>query len=173
LGKFIPPFGALTCRVQHEFFHRYTADEHTLVCLEKLDAVWNDPAAFPRAHELFRQIERPHVLHLALLLHDTGKSRPGQPHAEVGQLLGAVVRHHLLMAHISQRRDLEDPDVIRAFARRLGGAEALAHLTLHTLCDTLGTIESLWNDFKDMLLWTLYQRAQPVLTGEAEFVELE
>lgn len=191
LGKFLPPFGALTCRVQHEFFHRYTADEHTLVCLEKLDAVWNNPAAFPRAHELFRQLERPHILYLALLLHDTGKSRPGQPHAEAGagiaertarrlglpppavQLLGAVVRHHLLMAHISQRRDLDDPDVIRAFARQLGGAEALAHLTLHTLCDTLGTSESLWNDFKDMLLWTLHQRALPVLTGEAEFVERE
>lgn len=191
LGKFLPAFGALTCRVQHEFFHRYTADEHTLVCLEKLDAVWNGPAAFPRAHEVFRQLERPHLLYLALLLHDTGKARPGGDHAAAGagiaertgrrlglpppavHLLATVVRHHLLMAHVSQRRDLDDPDVVQAFARQIGNAETLAVLTLHTICDTLGTSETLWNDFKDTLLWTLHQRALPVLTGGTEFLERE
>jgi [protein-PII] uridylyltransferase len=191
LGKYLPAFGALTCRVQHEFYHRYTADEHTLVCLGQLDAVWNQPDRHRRYHELLRQLERPHLLSLALLLHDAGKALDTGDHAEAGarlaertgrrlgltpgtvHTLATVVRHHLLMARVSQRRDLDDPVVVRQFAQQVGNAETLDLLTLHTLCDTLGTSESLWNDFKDTLLWTLRQRTLPVVTGGTEFIERE
>ena len=192
LGKYIPEFGKLTCLVQHEFYHQYTADEHTLVCLEKLDRVWEAGAEpYARYSPLFQSLERPFLLYLALLLHDVGKPVGHGHHAQVsGQMAGRVaqrlgldgsathnlrlvIENHLLMAITSQRRDLEDPAVIRAFAKEVQNAEALKFLTLHTLADSLATSDKLWNDFKNMLLWTLHLKALPLLTDGTEFVRAE
>ena len=191
LGKYIPEFGRLTCLVQHEFYHQYAADEHTLVCLEQLDRVWeskDDP--YKNYAPLFQSLERPGLLYLALLLHDVGKAeRHNQGlHAEASaalalraakrlrldsaatQILRIIVENHLLMAGISQRRDLDDPTVVRQFARQIGTPEALNLLTLLTFADSQGTSDKLWNGFKDALLWDLYARAMPLLTGGTEFV---
>ena len=187
LGKYIPEFGKLTCLVQHEFYHVYTADEHTLVCLEQLDRIW-DAKTEPHAGyaSLFRELERPHLLYLALLLHDVGKADPHGHHeiassdlaARVAQRLGLdgaathnlrlVIENHLLMASVSQRRDLEDPEVIRAFVNQMQNLEVLRLLTLHTFVDSEGTSDKLWNDFKNSLLWTLHRKALPLLAGGAE-----
>jgi [protein-PII] uridylyltransferase len=191
LGKYIPEFGRLTCLVQHEFYHQYAADEHTLVCLEQLDRVWEAQAA-PYKHysPLFQSLERPGLLYLALLLHDVGKSerhkRGGHPavsaemamHAAkrlhldstVAHTLRVIVENHLLMAAVSQRRDLDDPSVIRIFARQIETPETLNLLTLLTFADSQGTSDKLWNGFKDTLLWQLHSRAMALLTGGSEFV---
>lgn len=192
LGKYIPEFGKLTCLVQHEFYHQYTADEHTLVCLEKLDRVW-EAREEPYLHysPLFQGLERPFLLYLALLLHDVGKANPEGRHAEIGgelaervalrlgldgsatHLLRLVIENHLAMAITSQRRDLSDPNVIRAFAKQIQNAEVLSLLTLHTFADSMATSDKLWNDFKDSLLWMLHRKAMPLLTVDTEFVRAE
>ncbi len=191
LGKYIPEFGKLTCLVQHEFYHQYAADEHTLVCLEQLDRIW-EATEMPYKHyaPLFQSLERPGLLYLALLLHDVGKAEGHKKggHAEVSadmamraakrlQLDGAashtlrvIIENHLLMATVSQRRDLDDPVVIRNFSRQLQTPESLNLLTLLTFADSQGTSDKLWNGFKDSLLWQLHSRAMVLLTGGTEFL---
>ena len=192
LGKYIPEFGKLTCLVQHEFYHQYTADEHTLVCLEQLDRVWEAKGApYENYAPLFQSLERPFLLYLALLLHDVGKADGHGNHSEVGAALAArvaqrlaltgtatqtlrtVIEHHLLMASVSQRRDLGDPSVIRQFARQMQHPEILTLLTLHTFVDAQATSDKLWNGFKDALLRDLYARTLPLLAGGNEFVRAE
>src|SRR5437870_3063972 len=126
LGRYIPEFGQLTCLVQHEFLHRYTADEHTLVCIDKLDALTetNDPklVAYRR---IFEELEDPLVLYLALLLHDSGKAVGARPHSEASALFAQrvatrlqlsseerkslilLVDHHLTLSRIAQQRNLD------------------------------------------------------------------
>lgn len=192
LGKYMPEFGKLTCLVQHEFYHQYTTDEHTLVCIEKLDQVWEAKAAPYNAYsEIFQSIERPYVLYLALLLHDSGKAYRTGKHEDVGgklalkvarrmgletpitQALKLLIVNHLTMAQVSQRRDLDDPAVIRTFAKQMHSVENLIMLTLHTFADSMGTSDQLWNGFKDSLLWTLFQKTRTVLTGGTDFLRAE
>src|ERR1700682_265648 len=127
LGRYIPEFGELTCLVQHEFFHRYTADEHTLVCIDKLDSLIDTEDPKLAAYKsLFLKVEDPYVLYLALLLHDTGKASGARHHAEASALnaqkvaarlqlsperrrkLILLVDHHMTLSEIAQRRNLED-----------------------------------------------------------------
>ena len=192
LGKYLPEFGKLTCLVQHEFFHIYTADEHTLMCVQKLDDIWAGRVANPAPYqELFQQVERPFILYLALLLHDTGKSAHGKHHEQDSAKLAErvadrlkldgtathslrlLVEHHLAIIQISQRRDLDDPVVVRHFAALVQTPENLHKLTLHTLADSLGTSDKLWNGFKDMLLWTLHRKTFAELTGATVFLRAE
>lgn len=192
LGKYLPEFGKLTCLVQHEFYHRYTADEHTLVCLEMLDRIWDaEQPPFNHYTEIFQHIERPFVLYLALLLHDAGKATHQKGHSNASSELASrvarrlglnptvthtlrlIIDHHLLMSQVSQRRDLDDPAVIRNFAGIVKTSEHLVFLTLHTFVDSQGTSDQLWNDFKETLLWTLYQKTLNLLTRETEFLREE
>ena len=190
LGKYIPEFGKLTCLVQHEFYHQYAADEHTLVCLEQLDRIWEaKEPPFKNYTPLFQSLERPGLLYLALLLHDVGKAADHEKgkHAQTGaalsmraarrlqldeaatNILEFLVENHLLMATLSQRRDLDDPAVIRQFSRDVGTPEKLNLLMLLTFADSQGTSDKLWSGFKDSLLWQLHSRSLTALTGGTEF----
>jgi len=190
LGKYIPEFGKLTCLVQHEFYHQYAADEHTLVCIEQLDRIWEaKEPPFKYYEPIFQGLERPGLLYLALLLHDVGKGAKHEQgkHADVGAalalraarrlnldegatgLLKFLVEHHLAMASVSQRRDLDDSGVIRDFSRLVGTPEKLNLLMLLTFADSQGTSDKLWSGFKDSLLWQLHNRSAALLAGGTEF----
>jgi [protein-PII] uridylyltransferase len=192
LGKYVPEFGKLTCLVQHEFYHQYTADEHTLVCLEQVDKIWDATAPpFDAYAPLLQKLERPVLLYLSLLLHDTGKPDGHGKHAEIGakiamrvarrlrldgaasHILRVLVENHLAMAVVSQRRDLEDPLVIRNFATLVQNPETLELLMILTFADAQATSDKLWNGFKDALLWSLHNKTLPLLTGGTEFVRAE
>ncbi len=192
LGKYIPEFGKLTCLVQHEFYHQYTADEHTLMCLAQLDRAWeSQEPVYNNYAEVFRDVERPFILYLALLLHDAGKALHTGRHSEVGGQIAAraakrlaldgatthslrlLVEQHLTMAMVSQRRDLEDPAVVRHFASMVQSAENLRMLALHTFADSVATSDKLWNGFKDALLWSLYHKTVQVLLGGTDYIRAE
>ena len=111
LGRILPEFAPLTCLVQHEFFHRYTADEHTLVCLEQLDAMLDSKDPDLRKYsELYARVEAPEILALAMLLHDTGKAELTRHHEELGAANAARVarRFHFWGRNLSLMTFLVD-----------------------------------------------------------------
>jgi [protein-PII] uridylyltransferase len=192
LDKYLPEFGRLTCLVQHEFFHLYAADEHTLRCLEQLDRLWTASGPpLQKYHDLFQGVEQPSLLHLALLLHDAGKARHAARHASAGAQLALraakrlgldgtathtlclLIEHHLAMAQVSQRHDLDDGAVIGRVARLIQTRQNLSLLTLLTVADTQGTSDKLWTGFKDTLLWTLYRKTDDLLAGGKGLRDLE
>jgi len=188
LGRYLPEFGDLTCLVQHEFFHRYTADEHTLVCIEKLDSLIDtaDPK-LAQYKTLFRNVADPYVLYLALLLHDTGKASGARHHAEASALsaqkvaarlqlsaerrrkLIFLVDHHMTLSEIAQRRNLEDPATIADFAETVRSPENLDALMLLTLADGQGTGGQNWSDWKETLVWHLYHATSSYLHDERKY----
>jgi [protein-PII] uridylyltransferase len=187
LGRYIPEFGQLTCLVQHEFFHRYTADEHTLVCIEKLDSLIDTPdPKLARYRELFRRLADPEILYLALLLHDTGKASNARHHAEASALFAQkvaarlqiapekrktlifLVDHHITLSQVAQRRNLDDPSTIAEFASLVRTQANLDALMLLTLADGQGTGDQNWSDWKETLVWQLHHNASLYLAdGEA------
>ena len=188
LGRYLPEFGHLTCLVQHEYFHRYTADEHTLVCLEKLDALrqTEDPKLQPY-RDLFEKIADPYVLYLALLLHDTGKGVGARPHSEASALFaqGVAVRlqlsseqrrslvllvdHHVTLSSMAQQRNVDDPATVIELANIVKSPSNLDLLMLLTLADGQGTSD-LWSDWKESLVWSLYHATARYLRDQEGFI---
>jgi [protein-PII] uridylyltransferase len=184
LGKYLPEFGRITCLVQHDLYHRFTVDEHTLRTIEVLDTLYNSRNKnLDRYRALFSEISDPALLHMGLLMHDIGKGLGGG-HTEKGikiaervcerlqltesatQQIIFLVREHLLMAHIAQRRDLGDDKVIRDFAAQVGTLDNLNMLTLLTYGDINGVGPGVWNQWKDTLLWELHTKARMILAPE-------
>jgi [protein-PII] uridylyltransferase len=190
LGRYIPEFGQLTCLVQHEFLHRYTADEHTLVCIDKLDALahTNDPKLIAY-RKIFEQLEDPFVLYLALLLHDSGKAVGARPHSEASALFGQrvaarlqlsseqrkslirLVDHHLTLSMIAQQRNLDDPATVTDFAHIVKHQKNLNALMLLTLADGQGTSAEGWSDWKESLVWALFHETSRCLADQKSYYE--
>ena len=190
LGRYVPEFGQLTCLVQHEFFHRYTADEHTLVCIDKLDQVMQTENPKLRAYRaVFEKLEDPFVLYLALLLHDTGRAVGARPHSEASALfaqaaaprlgltaaqrrsLVLLVDHHLTLSNMAQQRNLDDPETAVEFAGVVRDQKNLDALMLLTLADGQGTSADAWSDWKETLVWQLYHSTSHYLSDQEAFYE--
>lgn len=190
LGRYIPEFGQLTCLVQHEFFHRYTADEHTLLCIDKLDALMrtSDPKLIAYRH-LFENLKDPFVLYLALLLHDTGRAVGARPHSEASALFAQsvakrlqlspeqrkslilLVDHHVSLSNTAQQRNLDDPATIVEFANIVRNQKNLHALMLLTLADGQGTSGQRWSDWKESLVWQLFQATSQYLADQKTYYE--
>jgi [protein-PII] uridylyltransferase len=186
LGKYMPEFGRITCLVQHDLYHRYTVDEHTLRALETLDNLANSTSqGLERYRNLYHEVRDPAVLHLGVLFHDIGKGLGGG-HTEKGIKIAArvcarlqldskltdqvlfLIREHLTMSHISQRRDLADEKVIEDFVTRIATLDNLKMLTLLTYGDINGVGQGVWNEWKDALLWELYTKASAWLQPDQD-----
>jgi [protein-PII] uridylyltransferase len=190
LGRYIPEFGQLTCLVQHEFLHRYTADEHTLVCIDKLDelARTNDPKLIPY-RDLFERLEDPFVLYVGLLLHDTGKAVGARPHSEASAFfadrvatrlqlsseqrksLVLLVDHHLTLSNIAQQRNLDDPATVAELGSIVKHEKNLNALMLLTLADGQGTSAEAWSDWKESLVWQLFHTTSQYLADQKSYYE--
>jgi [protein-PII] uridylyltransferase len=186
LGKFLPEFGRVTCLVQHDLYHRYTVDEHTLRAIEALDELANSRAKnLERYRNLFTEISDPASLSMGLLMHDIGKGLGGN-HTDKGIQIAEkalarlnasprmsdqvlfLVRHHLSMSHIAQRRDLSDEKVINDFAAQVQTVDNLNMLTLLTYSDINGVGPGVWNEWKDSLLWELHIKTRAILAPDAQ-----
>ncbi|MEO8702247.1 MAG: [protein-PII] uridylyltransferase [Kofleriaceae bacterium] len=184
LSALLPGWAPCTARVQHDLYHVYTVDQHQLYALamQKRIARGDLADAHPTATELWREVKRPGPLLLGTLLHDVGKPL-GKGHAEKGAVIAAqvaaklgmgpadiemtefLVRQHLTMSHLSQRRDLSDPEVIARFAEKIGDDEHLVQLYLVTLCDTAMTAPDNLSAWKDGLLRDLVMRTRAHFRG--------
>ena len=183
LGKYLPEFGHVTRLMQYDYYHRYTTDEHTLHAIELLDQIWTEPpAGMERYRDLTYHITDPAPLFLGLLLHDVGKGLGGG-HSEKGALraqavcerlglepekrrqVDLMVRHHLVLSHLSQRRDLSDRRVSQQAAETIGDLETLSMLTLLTYADTAAVGPGVWTDWKNVLLWELYEKVHLEFLG--------
>jgi [protein-PII] uridylyltransferase len=175
--------------VQHEYFHRYTVDEHTLVTIEKLDGLLDtDDDRFQLHRDLFRKHEDPYVLYLALILHDTGKAANVKQHAvastmnadkvarrlqlnrEQRALLIFLVDNHDLLSKTARHRDIYDPETVEWVAGIVQNQATLDALMLITAADGLGVgDEKLWNDWAQSLVRELYQRVSQYIADSKGF----
>jgi [protein-PII] uridylyltransferase len=178
LSRFLPEFARITFLVQHDFYHKYTIDEHTLQAVEALDRVAErGDVPGTRLGNVFAEVNDAAPLYLGLLLHDIGKGHGGSHVPRGVRIAGAVcqrlgldqqrtaevvflVQHHLLMSHLSQRRDLAEESLIEEFVTTVGTLDRLNKLLLLTYADTAGVGPGVWNDWKGVLLWDLYTRAR-------------
>jgi [protein-PII] uridylyltransferase len=177
LGRYLPEFGELTCMVQHEYYHRYTADAHVLRTIRHLDRVFSKhDEEYGRYEKELRKNDDPLLLYLILLLHDIGKAEGVKNHDVNGVRIAQpilnrfkigreqqeqilfIIRNHLEMARFWQRFDLDDPKTAASFAEFVEDPQKIRFLYVHTYCDARGTAPTLWNSYKDAMHRTLYVR---------------
>jgi len=186
LGRYLPAFGRIAGQMQHDGFHIYTVDEHTLAVLRNVRrfAIAEFSHEYPLASRLMLAFDKPELLYLAALFHDIAKGRGGD-HSELGtrdarrfcrahglpredvELVAWLVKEHLSMSRTAQKEDLSDPAVIEGFVARAGDLRHLDALYILTVADIRGTSPKVWNAWKGKLLETLYYAAHASLTGQS------
>lgn len=182
LGRYLPEFGAIIGQMQHDLFHIYTVDAHTLQLVENLRRLLlpESRSTFPISSQAIRHIAKVELLYIAGLYHDIGKGRGGD-HSELGcvdarefcerhglnkhdtELIVWLVRHHLLMSVTAQRKDISDPEVIWEFASIVKNQEQLDYLFLLTVADINATNPSMWNSWRAALMRQLYLETKRAL----------
>jgi [protein-PII] uridylyltransferase len=192
LGRYLWAFRRIVGQMQHDLFHVYTVDQHILMVLRNVRRFFIAEHAheYPFCSQLAAGWDKPWILYVAALFHDIAKGRGGD-HSELGaqdvrrfcrqhaidhddaRLIEFLVQEHLSMSRIAQKSDLSDPDVIAAFATRVGNERRLTALYLFTVADIRGTSPKVWNAWKGKLLEDLYRYTLRTLGGHAPSPDAE
>ena len=182
LGDYLPSFHKIVGRMQHDLYHIYTVDAHTMKVVKKMRELLlpREQKRFPVAGRLVHKLPKIELLYIAGLYHDIGKGS-GRDHSVVGaeevrqfckqhqlgkwdtELVSWLVRHHLLMSMTAQKRDIGNPDIIHEFASKMGDELHLDYLYVLTVCDINATNPALWNSWRASLLRQLYTATNRVL----------
>ena len=189
LGTFIPEFQRIVALMQFNMYHHYTVDEHTIQCISNLAMIERGELKedLPVASGILESGVNRKVLYVALLLHDIGKGLPEDHSIAGARLAGEIaprlglsegeaetvvwlVRNHLLMSDVAQKRDLSDPVTVREFAKTLKTTARLNLLTVLTVCDIRGVGPGTWNNWKAQLLRDLYRMAKIALQEGVEHI---
>jgi len=186
LGRYLWVFRKIVGQMQHDLFHVYTVDQHILMVLRNMRRFFIVEHAheYPFCSQLASGWDKPWILYMAALFHDIAKGRGGD-HSKLGAvevrrfckqhdieredacLIEFAVTEHLTMSHLAQKSDLSDPDIIAAFAQRVGNERNLTALYLLTVADIRGTSPKVWNAWKGKLLEDLYRLTLRALGGRA------
>ncbi|WP_245667536.1 [protein-PII] uridylyltransferase [Neptunicoccus sediminis] len=193
LGAFIPEFQRIVCLMQFNMYHHYTVDEHTIQCISHLAKIEKGELkeSLPVASSILQDGVDRKVLYVALLLHDIGKGLP-EDHSIAGARLARticpqlglsegetdtvvwLVRHHLLLSDVAQKRDLSDPKTVRDFAKEVKTTARLNLLTVLTVCDIRGVGPGTWNNWKAQLIRDLHRYTKLALQeGFDKVLELQ
>lgn len=187
LGRYLPEFGQIIGQMQHDLFHIYTVDAHTMRVIRNMVRLDSAEARneYPLASRLIHRLPKLETLYIAGLYHDVAKGRGGD-HSELGaidvenfcerhhlserdtQLASWLVENHLLMSMTAQRKDISDPDIIHGFARAVPSQVHLDYLYVLTVCDISATNPKLWNTWRASLLRQLYIETKRALRRGSE-----
>ncbi|WP_417249580.1 [protein-PII] uridylyltransferase [Celeribacter sp.] len=182
LGAFIPEFQHIVAMMQFNMYHSYTVDEHTIQCISNLAQIERGELIeeLPVASDILSRGINRRVLYVAVLLHDIGKGR-NEDHSVIGAQIARkiaprlglkpaecetvewLVRYHLLMSDMAQKRDISDPRTVRDFAKAVRTRERLDLLTVLTVCDIRGVGPDVWNNWKAVLLRNLHSQTAHAL----------
>jgi [protein-PII] uridylyltransferase len=192
LSAFIPEFEPIVAMMQFNVYHHYTVDEHIIQTISCLAQIEREELVedLPLSSSILKGGVNRKVLYVALLLHDIGKGRP-EDHsilgaqiarrvaprlgldAEESETVEWLVRYHLLMSDMAQKRDIGDPRTVRDFAKAVKTRKRLDLLTVLTVCDIRGVGPGTWNNWKAMLLRQLYKQTAEALEGGLETLNRE
>lgn len=182
LARYIPEFGQVIGQMQHDLFHIYTVDAHTMMVIGNMRR-FRYPQAIeqtPVAYHCVNAIPKPELLYIAGLYHDIGKGRGGD-HSELGAVDARAfcIRHmlnsadtdtvcwlvekHLYMSTVSQHQDIYDPEVVHEFAKEVRSEMRLDYLYALTVADINATNPTLWNSWRATLLRHLYSETKKAL----------
>jgi [protein-PII] uridylyltransferase len=187
LGAFLPEWGRIHAMMQFNMYHHYTVDEHTIMAVSILRGIETGRLKedLPVASGILAQGVDRTALYVAALLHDIGKGR-ARDHSVVGAEIARqlcprlgldeaqtdtvvwLVRHHLLMSDVAQKRDISDPAAVRAFAEEVRTPSRLNLLLVLTACDIMAVGPGTWNNWKAQLLRQLHRRTREAMTGGSD-----
>ena len=192
LAAFIPEFQPIVAMMQFNMYHSYTVDEHTIQCISHLAQIEREELMeeLPIASSILKKGANRRILYISLLLHDIGKGRD-EDHSVLGARISRkvaprlglskkevetvewLIRYHLLMSDMAQKRDIADPRTVRDFAKAVQTVNRLDLLTVLTVCDIRGVGPNTWNNWKAVLIRALYRQTKKVLENGYEAITRE